>query len=227
ALISAATPTRTSRSAVVFTSAWAPPWRSWKRRSRYLCSWSGSLAFAWRANPSCGRPGCCGDCPAYPYPPPAASPPPPPPSPPPPASRDPPPTSRPTSQGRVSDAPGLRRFKPAAQVLRQEALSRGIEAQPVLGLGEAMALIREEHVLVGNPFLAQGGHDLLRLGLLDAWVVGALRDQQWGADLVDARQGRPRPQKLSLGLGVADACVELRDQRLPVGRGGLDERLQV
>src|SRR5207247_7910331 len=71
---------------------------------------------------------------------------------------------------------------PAAEVAGEESFRRRVEAQPVLGLGEPVALVGEEHVLVVDSGLAQGGHDLLRLRLLHPRVVGALGDQQRGPD---------------------------------------------
>src|SRR5689334_17193624 len=87
-------------------------------------------------------------------------------------------------------------LEPAAQVPGQEALGRGVELQPVLRLGEAVALVREQHVLVVDPGILERRHDLLRLGLLDPRVVGALGDQQRDADVTGPGQRRARPQEL-------------------------------
>src|ERR1700735_4298326 len=58
-----------------------------------------------------------------------------------------------------------------AQVPGQEPLGRGVELDPVLRLGEAVPLVREEHVLVIDAGVLQRRHDLLGLGLLDPGVV--------------------------------------------------------
>ncbi len=50
---------------------------------------------------------------------------------------------------------------PPAEVPGQEALGGGIEAQPVLRLGEAVPLVREQHVLMVDPGRHQGRDDLL------------------------------------------------------------------
>src|SRR5258708_10880227 len=78
-------------------------------------------------------------------------------------------------------------LRAAAEVMRQEFLRRGVEDHPVLRLGEAVALVGEEQVLVLNPGLLERGDDLLRLGLLDPGVIGALRDQQRNRDLAGPR----------------------------------------
>src|SRR5438045_1996673 len=56
-------------------------------------------------------------------------------------------------------------LRPAAEVAGEEPFGRRVEAQPVLGLGEPVALVGEDHVLVVDAGLAQSGDDLLRLGL--------------------------------------------------------------
>src|SRR5437588_2927507 len=49
------------------------------------------------------------------------------------------------------------RLAPPAQVLREEPLRRPVEVQPVLRLGEPVALVRIEQVLVRDALLAQRG----------------------------------------------------------------------
>src|SRR3954452_6249347 len=83
----------------------------------------------------------------------------------------------------------------SAQVTGQEVLGGGVELDPVRRLGEAVALIGEQHVLVLDAGLAQRGDDLLRLGLLYPRVVRALRDKQRDADVARPRQRRARPQE--------------------------------
>src|SRR5580692_3140085 len=85
--------------------------------------------------------------------------------------------------GPANAGPGRLVFGAAAEVAGQEPLGGGVEAQPVLRLGEAVALVGEQQVLVVDPSLDQRGDDLLRLGLLDPRVVGALGDQQRNADV--------------------------------------------
>jgi enterochelin esterase-like enzyme len=96
------------------------------------------------------------------------------------AGHHPPHGARPTSSGRAT-----RRLPagPAAQVLGQEPVGLGVEAEPVLGLGEAVPLVREQHVLVVDPGRPQRRDDLLGLGLLHPRVVGALGDQQRDPDV--------------------------------------------
>ena len=79
-------------------------------------------------------------------------------------------------------------LEPAAQVPGQEALGRGVELQPVFRLGEAMALVGEQHVFVLDPGFLERRHDLLRLGLLDPRVVRALGDQQRDPDVAGPGQ---------------------------------------
>ena len=78
-------------------------------------------------------------------------------------------------------------------VLGEEPLGRFVEAQPVLGLGEPVALVGKEHVLVIDTVLGERSDDLLRLRLIDTRVVRALRDQQRYTDLIDARERRALP----------------------------------
>lgn len=70
----------------------------------------------------------------------------------------------------------------------QESLGRGVEAQSVLRLGETVALVGEEQVLILNPFLFHRRDDLLAFGLLDARVVGSLGNQQRDRDPIDLEQ---------------------------------------
>src|SRR6266545_3174905 len=82
-------------------------------------------------------------------------------------------------------------FGPAAEVLGQEPLGVRVEAQPVAGLGEAVALVLEQQVLVGDALVPHGRDDLFALGLLDPRVVGPLDDQHRDPDLLHPRQRRP------------------------------------
>ena len=66
------------------------------------------------------------------------------------------------------------------------ACPRTQEAEPVLRLDEAVALVRVEQVLVRDAVDAERRHDLLRLRLLDPRVVRSLADQQRDADLISA-----------------------------------------
>ena len=72
----------------------------------------------------------------------------------------------------------LERLAPAAEVLGQERLGAGVEVDPVLGPGEAVALVGVEDVGHAAAVLLDRGDDLLRLGLLDPRVVRALADQE-------------------------------------------------
>ena len=126
--------------------------------------------------------------------------------------------------------PALFRFRvlePAAQVLGQEALGGGEELHAVLGLGEAVALVGEQQVLVVDALLGQRGDDLLGLGLLHPGIVGPLGDEQGDLDVAGPGERRPLPHELLLGVGVPDPGVELGDHRRPVRRDRLDEGLEV
>src|SRR5438477_9574131 len=71
----------------------------------------------------------------------------------------------------------------AAEVAGQEGFSCREELQPVLGPGEAVALVRKQQVLDRLARLPQRLDDLLRLGLFHARVVRALRDQERALNL--------------------------------------------
>src|SRR5581483_1928060 len=70
------------------------------------------------------------------------------------------------------------RLIPPSQAFREKSLADGIERQPILRPGEAMPLIRVQYVRHRNLFLFHGLDDLVRLGLLDARIVGTLGDEQ-------------------------------------------------
>ena len=80
------------------------------------------------------------------------------------------------------------RLRAAADALRQEILRDRVERQRVLRPREAMAFIREQHVGHGQVLRMHRGDALVRLGLLDARVVGALSDQERSPDRIDASQ---------------------------------------
>src|SRR3972149_6608000 len=90
-------------------------------------------------------------------------------------------------------------FEAAAQMPGEEPLGRGVESQPVFGLGEAVAFVGKEQVLVGDPLAFHGLDDLLGFRLFDARVVRAVRDQDRGLDLVDPEQWRPAGQGIRPG----------------------------
>ena len=119
-------------------------------------------------------------------------------------------------------AAALRRqpARPSAEVLREEALDGAVGVHPVLRLDEAVALVVLDHVLHLDAARAQGRDDLVRLGLGDARVVGALDHQQRGRDVVDPVERRARLEVGQL-LGVvrvADVAEPgARQQRAPVG----------
>src|SRR5581483_12247739 len=64
-----------------------------------------------------------------------------------------------------------RRERGAQEMALEELLGCRVELQAVLRLGEAVALVGEEQVFDVLALLAQGLHDHLALGLLDARVV--------------------------------------------------------
>src|ERR1022692_1806033 len=66
---------------------------------------------------------------------------------------------------------------PAAKVLAEELIGGRGELQPVLRLGEPVALVGEQHVVVVDARLLQGSDDLLRLGLLHPRVICPLSDE--------------------------------------------------
>src|SRR5512139_1603353 len=87
--------------------------------------------------------------------------------------------------GRARDLATLgERLGPATQATGQEGLGAGVEVDAVGRAGEAVPLVRVEDVGDRQALRLHGRHDLLRLGLLHARVVGALPDEQRGLDLV-------------------------------------------
>src|SRR2546426_116819 len=76
------------------------------------------------------------------------------------------PTARPSGISQ-SDGSGL---TAASQVFRQELLGGRVELEPVLRLGEAMAFVGEEQVLVVDSLGLERGHDLFRFRLFDPRV---------------------------------------------------------
>ena len=63
-------------------------------------------------------------------------------------------------------------------MLGEEAFGGCVEFEAILGFGEAVSFIRKEHIVMIDAFFDQGSYNLLGLGLLDAWIVGTLRDEQ-------------------------------------------------
>ena len=99
----------------------------------------------------------------------------------------------PDDRRRAGDFLGADRLAPAAQVLGQERLGAGVEVDPVLGPGEAVALVGVEDIAHPAAVLLDRGDDLLGLGLLDPGVVRPLADQQRALDLVGLEQRRGVP----------------------------------
>ena len=97
------------------------------------------------------------------------------------------------------------RFRSAAQMFGQELLGNCVKVQAIFGPCETVAFVFVDdvfHILLG---VAHGLHDLIALGLLDAWIIGALADQQWGLDLVYFEERRTGFQELLIFLRIADA----------------------
>ena len=65
-------------------------------------------------------------------------------------------------------------LKTPPKVTGEEAFGGGVKAKPVPRLGEAVALVGKEHVLVVYAGVPQSAHDLLGLGLFHAGVVRPL-----------------------------------------------------
>lgn len=92
------------------------------------------------------------------------------------------------------------RLQAAAQALAQEAFGHCVERLAVFRAAEAVAFVGEQHVGDRNVLGFHRVDDLVAFGLFDAWVVGALADQQRLADLVDMGERRavgptsPRPK---------------------------------
>src|SRR5215212_518642 len=109
-------------------------------------------------------------------------------------------------------------FRASSEVFGQKAFCGRVELQAVLGTGETVAFVFEEQVLVVYAFLFHSGDDLLRLCLFYAWIVGALGYEHRYLDAVDEEEGGARLEEVLLGLGIADALMEGREERLPVRR---------
>ena len=92
-----------------------------------------------------------------------------------------------------------------------------------------MAFIGVEHIGDRNPRRLHRAHDLVAFGLLDARIIGPLRDQQRLDDLVRLveRARRPQQREAFLGRGIAHAFVEHLHQRRPVGRNGGEQGFKV
>ena len=106
---------------------------------------------------------------------------------------------------------GADRLRAAAQALAQEAFGHCVEGLAVFRALEAVAFVGEQHVGDRDVLGFHRVDDLVAFGLFDAWVVGALADQQRLADLVDVGERGAFGQPLLAGDGgrVAHALGQL------------------
>jgi hypothetical protein len=78
----------------------------------------------------------------------------------------------------------------SAEMLGEEAFGGAEHGDEVLGVDEEVALVVEHEVLDVHAASTQRVDDPIGLGLHHAGVVGALHDQQRGADVVDPADRR-------------------------------------
>ncbi|AEK60531.1 hypothetical protein CFU_0697 [Collimonas fungivorans Ter331] len=109
------------------------------------------------------------------------------------------------------------------QVLGQEAFHRRVEIKAVFFVVEAVAFVILHHVFDRHAALAQAFDDLVRLRLVDARIVGALRHEQRSLDAVSVQGRRDCRQQLLVLDRIADHLVHLVEERFPVRRDGLHE----
>src|SRR5262245_35759007 len=95
---------------------------------------------------------------------------------------------------------GLRR----AHVLGEEPLHGLVELETVLLVMEAVPLVLLENVLDVDAALLERRNHLVGLLDVDAWVLGALRDQERRADLVGVQRGRDCLEQRLVLFGVSD-----------------------
>src|SRR5258708_1942969 len=88
--------------------------------------------------------------------------------------------------------------------------------EAIFRLGEAVALVGEEHVLVLDALALHGLDNLFRLRLFYTRVICPLTNQDRDLDLIDPEQWRTRIQKLFLGIGITDPLVEGRQESRPI-----------
>ncbi len=72
-----------------------------------------------------------------------------------------------------------------AQVASQKGFTDSEEAEVVFRPRKAMSFIRIKHVGNRNFLLAHSFHNLVRLSLLDPWVVGTLPNKKGLADSIN------------------------------------------
>src|SRR6185295_17718011 len=113
-----------------------------------------------------------------------------------------------------------------AQALAQEPFRDRIERSAVGRAPEAVALFRIQHVGHGQVLVLHRLHDLIRLGLLDARIIRALRDQQRLLDVRDEGERRTLEQHLAavFGARITDARDEVLEELFPVRRDRAHER---
>ena len=98
-------------------------------------------------------------------------------------------------------------FRAAAQMPGQEALHPAIEVKAVLLVVKAVTFVVFHDVLdIDAPF-AKRLHDLVRFGLFDPGIIGALGHQQRGFDIGGVKHRRHLFQKFPVFDRVADHLV--------------------
>src|SRR6266568_401759 len=108
-------------------------------------------------------------------------------------------------------------FITSTKMLSEEFFCRCIEFKPIFRLGETVALVGEEHVLVIDALALHGIDDLFGLSLFYTRVICPLTNQDRYLDLIDPEQWRTRIQKLFFGVGITDPPVEGRQECRPIG----------
>jgi hypothetical protein len=96
-------------------------------------------------------------------------------------------------------------------VLGKQPLDRPVHVNEVVRVDETVPLVVLGHVLDVDSTGPQWCHEMVGFGLDDARVVGALDDQQRGADLVDLGDGRA-----SQHVGFLLRVVRIADEQVPV-----------
>jgi hypothetical protein len=102
-------------------------------------------------------------------------------------------------------------------MLREKFFCGCVKPEPIFRLGEAVALVGVEHVLVIDALPLHCFDKLLRFRLPDTRVICPLTNQDRYLDLIDLEEWRTRIEKCFFSIRVTDPLVECRQEGLPVG----------
>ena len=110
-----------------------------------------------------------------------------------------------------------RGFFSSTEVLGKEAFGSSIEFAAIFRADKTVTFIWEHQVFDRQVILPHGLDDLVAFGLFNAWIIGALSDEEGALDAVGLKEGRTFFKELLFVLQVSYPLVKEALGWIPVG----------